>query len=119
MRKEIDLEGLATRLIASLVLVAFGVFMGAIRPGLLGLPGKVVALAGLFGLVHSGRQIYQWWVNRPDPYDLAKLWEETPPEPEEPSREAESDALVLCHRCGSSMPPHIGVCPECGSRLGY
>ena len=83
------------------------------------MPGKVVAVAGLAGVVWSAFRAVAEYRDRPDPYDLNRLWDAPPAEPETPDRDAEKDALVLCHRCGASMPAHVGVCLECGNRLGY
>jgi hypothetical protein len=107
----------AVPLIASLLLIVLAcAWLEALGSGPLSLLGKVVAAAGLAGAVYYTMQMFR---ARRDPYDLSRLWDTPPADPELPDRETEDDALILCHRCGTSMPAHIGICPECGNRLGY
>jgi hypothetical protein len=108
----------AIRLTASLLLLVFGI-SALLSAGLFLLPGLALAAGGIAGLVYTGLQFARERRDRPDPYDLTKLWDKPPPEPEVPERESYDDDLVLCHRCGASMPAHVGICLECGNRLGH
>jgi hypothetical protein len=110
----------AAPLVASLLVVILAcAWLDALGNNPLSLAGKVVALVGLAGFVYSAVRITRDRSDRGDPYDLSRLWDKPPPEPEEPERESYEDDLVHCHRCGASMPAHVGVCLECGNRLGY
>lgn len=54
--------------------------------------------------------------DRPDRYDLNRLWEKEPdsvdPEAEEKRRD-----LAYCHHCGASCPEAYAICPDCGNKL--
>lgn len=110
-------------LVASLLVVILAcAWLDALGSSPLSLAGKIIALVGLAGFAYSSVRLIRSWGERRDtgdPYDLSRLWDKPPPEPELPERDAEDDALVHCHRCGASMPAHVGVCLECGNRLGY
>ena len=107
----------AAPLIASLLLLVFGIPL-VLAGGLYLLPGLALSAAGGAGLVYFGVRVAQEQRDRADPYDLSRLWDKPPPDPEEPEHMADADALAYCHRCVSSMPRNLGICPECGNRLG-
>ena len=76
--------------------------------------GIVLILAGAGIAIYHGTQL---WQERRDPYDLSRLYETLPDEPEnddDPDRE-----YIYCHRCGGSLPAHHSICPECGGVLGH
>ena len=55
--------------------------------------------------------------NRPDRYDLNRLWEKEPDTVDEEAEEKYRD-LAYCHHCGASCPATYDICPGCGNRLG-
>ncbi len=97
------------RVVAALVLMALS------TPLLYPFPPLRIGLIAL----GAGIAIYQgvqMWRERPDPYDLSRLYETLPDEPEnddDPDRE-----FIYCHRCGGSLPAHHSICPQCGGVLG-
>ena len=113
------------RILAGLVLMSFGASYLALGFPML-LVGFPLLLIGLGATGEAGFRLWQSWKNRPDPYDLRLLNETSPyrgesrdAPAEEPSREAEADDLVICHRCQVSMPSHYSICPQCGVPLGH
>lgn len=101
-------------------LVAYGVFAALGAALLLSSPSDWIRALGLgfvlgavlrAGFLLARRPRGGW---RSDPYDLGRLWDEPPAEPEEPDAAPE---LVYCHVCGNSSPAAFATCPECGNRL--
>ncbi len=101
-----------TRLFASLVVVAMGAPLIVFRNTTLLLMGLAFCAIGLGAAAWQGIQM---WRERPDPYDLTRLWDDPPLEPEETNHVRD---MIYCHRCGSSMSEVHSVCPQCGSPLG-
>ena len=77
--------------------------------------GLTVCGIGLGAVVWQGVQM---WREREDPYDLNKLWDTPPPEPDTPAKAPTDATLIYCHRCGSSMSEAYSTCPQCGNLLG-
>ncbi|HLJ57134.1 MAG TPA: hypothetical protein VKT77_19005 [Chthonomonadaceae bacterium] len=117
------------RVVAAIILLGFS------AGGMLALPIPIglvpMALAGLAVWVLA-RETIGWMQERwryRDRYDL-RLIDNTRPyegpsrdspaaEPQLPTCEAEDGDAVYCHRCATSMPAHVGICPYCGSPLGH
>ncbi len=98
------------RCIAALVAAAF------LAPLLAGGP-RPLLLAELPLLAYAAFALVQAVRLRPsrrDPYDLSRLWDSPPDEPQESDQSPE---LVYCHVCGASCPAAYALCPECGNRL--
>jgi uncharacterized paraquat-inducible protein A len=99
-----------TRLVAAVVLACLGGgLLGVVSP-----PGLI--MVGV-GLAIAGYQGVQMWRERPDPYDLSRLWDK-PNLPEEPEEDGRLRELAFCHRCGASMSTKHSICPQCGVPLG-
>jgi len=117
-----------TRLVATLVILSFGVGMIVCTP----MPGGIagVALTAVGGCLLCS----QLWAiarekwSRRDRYDLTLLdntsgytgpSRDNPAAPrEDPDWESEAEDTVYCHRCDISMPNNYAICPQCGSRVG-
>jgi uncharacterized paraquat-inducible protein A len=103
-----------TRIVAAIVVMAFSLVVIASGGPLLRGIGLILAGIGLVALLPA---VAQWRRERPDPYDLSRLWEEAPEEGE-PEEVEEDDGLLYCHRCGAAMSKVYSICPECGTPLG-
>lgn len=55
------------------------------------------------------------WRGRPDPYDLSRLWEHEPDEPDEDEFAVRD--LAYCHICGHAVAEPYARCPDCGNAL--
>jgi len=97
------------RLVAALVLMAMSTALLYPFPPL-GI-GLMAAGAGI-----ALYQAVQIWRERRDPYDLSRLFEQPPDEPEE--TDDTDREMIFCHRCGVSVPGMYSLCPECGGVLG-
>ncbi len=96
-------------LIASILLAGMGCLMlfGGMR--LVGMP---LFFAGLALALWQGITLTQ---NRPDPYDLSRLWETEPEPADEPDEDWDGDkSLGYCDGCGHSVPEPYARCPDCG-----
>jgi hypothetical protein len=76
-------------------------------------------LAGLLlffvGLVLAVWQSLAMARNRPDPYDLSRLWETEPEPADEPDEDwGDSKDLGYCYSCGHAVPEPYARCPDCG-----
>ena len=99
------------RLLAAIVAAAF--ILPLVLDGSLAIriAGGAVILLCIGIAAQSGFALYR---QRPDPYDLSRLWEEAP---EEPSPVEQPLDLAYCHVCGASCPQAYATCPQCGNRL--
>ena len=104
-----------TRLFAGLIVLAMGAPLLLFRNPMILLVGLGICGIGLGAAVWQGIQM---WRERADPYDLTRLWDTPPAEPETPQDKPTDAGLVYCHRCGSSMSEVHAICPECGNFLG-
>ena len=74
-----------------------------------------VALALLVsGLVTAMYQGVQLWRERPDPYDLSRIWE-AGPDPEVFEEGHPEKGFRMCRHCGLAFPEDYAVCPDCGN----
>ena len=103
-----------TRLFAGLILMAMGAPMLVFRNPAIVLVGLSICGIGLGVVMWQGGQM---WRERPDPYDLNRLWDKPPPEPDKPLETPADEDLIYCHRCGVSMSGIHAICPQCGSFL--
>lgn len=103
-----------TRLFAGLVLMAMGAPLLLYRNPVALLLGLGICGAGLGAVIWQGVRM---WRERPDPYDLNRLWDTPPPEPDQPQEAFGDEDLIYCHRCGISMPETHSICPKCGNFL--
>ncbi len=101
-----------TRLFAGLVILGISAPLVVFRSPVILTTGVVLCGIGLGAAIWQGVQM---WRERPDPYDLTRLWDAPPPEAEETNHER---TLIYCHRCGSSMSEIHSLCPHCGTPLG-
>jgi hypothetical protein len=104
-----------TRLFAGLVVLAMGAPLLLFRNPVILLLGAAICGIGFGAVVWQGVQM---WREREDPYDLNKLWDTPPPEPDTPTKTSADATLIYCHRCGSSMSEVHAICPQCGNFLG-
>ena len=104
-----------TRLFAGLVVLAMGAPLLLFRNPAILLVGLAICGVGVGAVVWQGVQM---WRERPDPYDLNRLWDTAPAEPETPPEKPTDANMVYCHRCGSSMSEVHAICPQCGNFLG-
>jgi len=103
-----------TRIFAGLVVMGFGGFILAEETfPAMGIGGALI-ICGLSVIISQSVMI---WRERPDPYDLSRLWE-TEPQPEEPEEDGQEHYLSYCHHCGGSMSEVYSICPHCGTPLG-
>ncbi|MCW3095469.1 MAG: hypothetical protein JWL77_1087 [Chthonomonadaceae bacterium] len=103
-----------TRLFAGLVLMGISAPMFLFRNPLSLLIGFTICGIGLGVVVWQG---WQMWRERPDPYDLNRLWDKPAPEPDKPLETPADEDLIYCHRCGVSMSEIHAICPQCGNFL--
>lgn len=103
-----------TRLFAGLVLAGMGAPMLVFRNPPILLVGVAICGIGLGVVVWQGVQM---WRERPDPYDLNRLWDTPPAEPDQPKETPDDGDLIYCHRCGVSMSEAHAICPQCGNFL--
>jgi uncharacterized paraquat-inducible protein A len=107
------------RLVAALVAICFLVAF-AVTAGLpLNALAVPIAVLAAWLALHTILAVVQNRRPREDPYDLRRLWDETPPDSDEPEEDADDRDLAYCHRCGASLPKAYAVCPDCGNRLGH
>jgi hypothetical protein len=104
-----------TRLFAGLVVMAMGAPLLLFRNPMILLVGAVISGIGLGAAIWQGVQM---WREREDPYDLNRLWDTPPAEPETPQETPDDASLVYCHRCGASMSDVHAICPQCHNFLG-
>jgi uncharacterized paraquat-inducible protein A len=107
------------RVLAALILIAFGFRLGAFVRWPIGILGTALVLVGVAALGYIGIHFIKERREQPDRYDLSKLWEDAPPPPEEPEEDDEERNLIFCHRCGTAMPDNHSICRVCGNRLGH
>jgi hypothetical protein len=97
-------------LIASILVVGMGCMLCFSGVALVGIPLLFVGLA---------LAVWQTVVlvrNRPDPYDLSRLWETEPEPAEEPDEDwGDNKELGFCHNCGHAVPEPYARCPDCGT----
>lgn len=96
--------GLALVALAGLALPAFGP-----------VPAGVVALAG------AGCAVLWWSKRSRERYDLSRLWDTPPAEPEVPIADTIPDdevAAPYCAWCDEAYPPGVMRCRHCGRELG-
>jgi len=101
-----------TRLFAGLVVMAMAAPLVLFRNPIIWLVGASICGIGLGAVVWQG---FRMWREREDPYDLNRLWDTPPAEPETPTHTAEGADLIYCPRCGTSRTQAYANCPECGS----
>jgi hypothetical protein len=109
-----DPRGGYSLLMAGIACFLLAGFAGPILPFGFALPGML--FFAIAGLVFVGT----WWSRRrSDPYDLRKLWDEEPPEPEEPLEDTvpEDSTAPYCGWCDEAYPPGTGRCHRCGRVL--
>jgi hypothetical protein len=89
---------------------------------LLPLPrGLAVVLAGAVFLAGAASILSWRRARQEDRYDLRRLWDEPPPEPEEPYEDTvpEGDeAAPYCGWCDEAYAPGTRRCHRCGRELG-
>jgi uncharacterized paraquat-inducible protein A len=102
------------RLFAGLVLMGFGapLFLYHSLPAML--LGLLICGTGLGVVAWQG---WRMWQEREDPYDLNRLWDKPPAEPDKALEMRGDENLVYCHRCGISMSEAHSICPKCGHFL--
>lgn len=103
-----------TRLFAGLVLLGMGAPLLLFRNPPIMVVGLAICGIGLGAVVWQGILM---WRERRDPYDLSRLWDTPPPEPDQPLEALGDEDLIYCHRCGISMSEAHSICPKCGNFL--
>jgi hypothetical protein len=100
----------SARLIASILVAGMGCLLFFSGVAMVGVPLFVV------GIALSIWQVIVLVQNRPDPYDLSRLWE-TEPEPlDEPDEDwGDNKELGFCHNCGHAVPEPYARCPDGGT----
>ncbi|MFN3653225.1 MAG: hypothetical protein ACK47B_26890 [Armatimonadota bacterium] len=100
-------------------LVAAGIALIALAAlaGWLPFPGvRFLALALLFG--GAACFVLAWKRHRDSRYDLSRLWEAPPPEPEEPYRDTvDEEAAPYCGWCDEPHAAGTYRCTRCGREL--
>ena len=96
-------------LIASVLVAGMGALLCFSSLSLVGIP---LFLIGLALAVWQGAVLVR---NRPDPYDLSRLWEAEPEPADEPDEDwGDNKSLGFCHGCGHAVPEPYARCPDCG-----
>ena len=103
-----------TRLFAGLALMGMGTWLIAYWNPISSLVGFTICGSGIGVVIW---QSVQMWRERPDPYDLNRLWDKPAPEPDQPLETPADKDLIYCHRCGVSMSAIHAICPQCGQFL--
>ncbi len=103
-----------TRLFAGLALMGAGTWLIAFWNPVSSLIGVTICGIGLSVVVW---QSVQMWRERPDPYDLNRLWDKPASEPDQPLETPADAKLIYCLRCGVSMSEIHAICPQCGHFL--
>jgi hypothetical protein len=99
----------SARLIASILVAGMGCLLFFSGVAIVGAPLFVV------GIALSIWQVIVLVQNRPDPYDLSRLWETEPEPADEPDEDwDDTENLGYCHGCGHSVPEPYARCPDCG-----
>jgi uncharacterized paraquat-inducible protein A len=99
-------------LIASILVAGMGALLLFSGMPLIGIP---LFFGGLALAIWQGITLVQ---NRPDPYDLSRLWETEPAPEDEPDEDwGEDKSLGFCHNCGHAVPEPYARCPECGTTV--
>ena len=55
---------------------------------------------------------------RVDPYDLKRLWDDPPADPDETDELLSEYAGPYCHSCDEPHAPGTSFCRHCGRKLG-
>ena len=96
------------RLGACVILLAMSALVAEELPAL----GLLLFVVGLGGAGYYSVLLFR---ERRDRYDLSRLWEQPPDEPEPDERYEQN--MIYCHRCGASMSQFHSICPGCGATL--